>query len=166
MIMQVLKRIVFQTIIMISALWMAAAEIAISDPLTEKMLNSTVFVGCELQFQGNVITGGSGSGFLVADSEYVVTNDHVIDYCCPENKLKAIKECFVSYYIKELKNGKLPPGLEEYLAFKGAKGRKISHTTHSGMGECHSSPKGQTKLFRHFTEFVHHGHGKRGATTG
>jgi S1-C subfamily serine protease len=50
-----------------------------SQPVYVRMLESTVFVECDIEFQGEPLMAGSGCGFLVANSEYVITNNHVID---------------------------------------------------------------------------------------
>lgn len=94
--------------------WFGATHAkATSDAITEKMLNSTVCVECKLQYKGGKPFGGSGSGFLIANSEYVITNHHVIKKCLRENKLKFLQDVFYDIYLNQLKDGKLklPPGL-------------------------------------------------------
>jgi hypothetical protein len=101
------------TIIIISCLFFVTPAIADSDSLTKKMLNSTVLVACDVQYQGQIIVGASGSGFLVADSEYIVTNDHVIRACHPDHKLETIK----NYLTEQTRTSdKWPPSFKEYFS--------------------------------------------------
>ena len=57
--------------------------------VNDRMLESAVFIECDVEYRGETIAAGSGSGFLVANSEYVVTNHHVVQSCIPENKVAA-----------------------------------------------------------------------------
>ena len=81
----------------------------------DKMLASVVYVECDVEFQGDLFSGGSGSGFLVANSEYVITNNHVIERCDSDNKIKVLKEALWNEYVANLKKGKLPPQMIEEL---------------------------------------------------
>jgi Trypsin-like peptidase domain/FHA domain len=90
-----------------------------------RMLESVVFVECHVEFQGDLLLGGSGSGFLVANSEYVITNNHVIDQCHSDNKIKVLKEALRNEYIANVKKGKLPPLMMEELNQNPAMVRRL-----------------------------------------
>lgn len=87
---------------------------AVDSSVTEKMLQSVVHVQCTVQYQGESISGGSGTGFLVGKSNYVITNDHVIDLCNPNNKMYAIQKIIFDFYDKKYK-GKYPPSFQDYI---------------------------------------------------
>jgi len=79
-------------------------------PIHDKMLASVVYVGRRVEFQGDQLVRASGSGFLIANSEYVITNNHVIDQCDPNDKIKVLKDTLTqdfTAYVKE--KGELPP---------------------------------------------------------
>lgn len=79
------------------------------------MLESAVFIECDVEYRGETIAAGSGSGFLVANSEYVVTNHHVIQSCIPENKVAAFKSTLKKMLAAQIKQGKLPAQIKEEL---------------------------------------------------
>lgn len=87
-------------------------------PVHDRMLDSAVFIGCEVEFQGSLIEGGSGSGFLVARSEYVVTNNHVINSCIPENRIEVLKGKVRDVIIERIKKGDLPQQMKEEIEGK------------------------------------------------
>jgi Trypsin-like peptidase domain/FHA domain len=87
-------------------------------PVHDRMLDSAVFIGCEVEFQGSMIEGGSGSGFLVAQSEYVVTNNHVINSCIPENRIEVLKGKVRDVIIERIKKGDLPEQMKEEIERK------------------------------------------------
>lgn len=87
-------------------------------PVHDRMLDSAVFIGCEVEFQGSLIEGGSGSGFLVARSEYVVTNNHVINACIPENRIQVLKGKVRDVIIERIKKGDLPEQMKEEIERK------------------------------------------------
>ncbi len=101
-------------------LFSSSKAVAASEKLTQQMLDSTVCVECIIRYQDKAFTGGSGTGFLVADSEYVITNNHVIDSCDPDDKLLGLHEYFYRKNIEDYKQGKLtlPPKLEKQLKGK------------------------------------------------
>lgn len=86
-----------------------------SSSVLNKMLESVVFVECDVQFQGDLLQAGSGSGFLVGNSEYVITNNHVIDQCHSDNKINVLKKALQNEYLSNLKTGKLPALMMEEL---------------------------------------------------
>lgn len=57
----------------------------------DHMLDSVVYIECDVELQGEPIEAGHGSGFLVAHSEYVITNNHVVESCIPENSIAVLK---------------------------------------------------------------------------
>lgn len=75
----------------------------------QKMLDSVVFIQCDVEFRGEPLIVGSGTGFLIANSEYVITNNHVIDQCHSDNKIAVLKEHLARKFVAELQN-------EEYTA--------------------------------------------------
>lgn len=82
-----------------------------------EMLASVVFVECDVEFQGETrLSAGSGSGFLVANSEYVITNSHVVDSCYPDNKVKVLGETLLQYYKNMIASGTLPPWIADELS--------------------------------------------------
>lgn len=83
--------------------------------LDDDMLASVVFVGCEVQFQGDELLAGWGSGFLVAQSEYVITNSHVIDDCRSDNRIDVLKRQLQRAYGQAIRQGKLPPSIQQEL---------------------------------------------------
>lgn len=99
------------------ALWGANAW-AQHLPVHDRMLDSAVFIGCEVEFQGSMIEGGSGSGFLIAHSEYVVTNNHVINSCIPENRIEVLKGKVRDAIIERIKKGDLPEQMREEIERK------------------------------------------------
>lgn len=102
-----------------------AASIAVSGipaaraqhrPVHDQMLASVVFVECDVEFQGDLLSKGSGSGFLVANSEYVITNSHVVDSCHPDNKVRVLGERLLQTYGDMIASGKWPPWIAEELS--------------------------------------------------
>lgn len=89
-------------------------------PIHDNMLASVVYVECSVEFQGDVLVAGSGSGFLIANSEYVVTNNHVIDQCHPNNKIKVLKDelkqAYLDALLADLAKKKLPGPIAEELS--------------------------------------------------
>ena len=114
--MRGLTNVVLAAIAAASTAFSSSSAMAEHPPPTDRMLSSVVFVECDVEFRGDMIKGGSGSGFLVANSEYVVTNNHVIDYCHPDSKIKALKEPLSEYYLAEIKKGNLPPAMMQELS--------------------------------------------------
>lgn len=91
------------------------ASFADNDKKIQNMLDSSVFIQCNLEYKGKTVTGGSGTGFLVSNSEYVITNDHVIDSCLEENKNIAIKSYLAKMYFDDFKKSNWPKPFEDYL---------------------------------------------------
>lgn len=85
-------------------------------PVHDQMLASVVFVECDVELQGDRLSAGSGSGFLVANSEYVVTNNHVVDSCYPDNKVRVLGESLQYYNKKMIASGTLPPWIADALS--------------------------------------------------
>ena len=82
----------------------------------DKMLASVVFVGCDVEHEGQPLLAASGSAFLVANSEYVITNNHVIDSCHSDNKIKVLKEVWRNAFKENIsQKGKLPPEMEQKM---------------------------------------------------
>jgi hypothetical protein len=81
----------------------------------QKMLDSVVFIECDVAFRGEQFIGASGSGFLIANSEYVVTNNHVIDECHGDNKVSTFKKALQAAYYEAIKSGNLPEQIKEDL---------------------------------------------------
>lgn len=82
------------------------ANSAAISPGVKATLESVVRVECLIKIQGDTKFGGSGSGFLIDNSEYVVTNSHVIDGCDPANKISVVKEKIAEEYLIPLQQGK------------------------------------------------------------
>ncbi len=76
-------------------------------PAHDLMLENVVRIECEVSLKGKPFDGGHGTGFLVGNSEYVLTNSHVINTCHPENKIEVLKAAYYSIYVEPLK--KLDP---------------------------------------------------------
>lgn len=70
----------------------------------QRMLDSVVFIQCDVEFRGEPIIIGSGTGFLIANSEYVITNNHVIDQCHSDNKIAVLKEHLERKFVAALQN--------------------------------------------------------------
>ena len=88
------------TIFLVNLLGMSSV-MAIPEEVTQKMLDSTVCIECRLKLRDQDWIGSTGSGFLVANSEYVVTNNHVIDDCNPNNKYKVLGKYFYEMYLNK-----------------------------------------------------------------
>jgi S1-C subfamily serine protease len=76
--------------------------------VTDRMLESVVFVGCDIDLLGDALERNSGTGFLVANSEYVVTNHHVVASCIPENRFGLLQERALKDLQAALDKGQLP----------------------------------------------------------
>ena len=103
------------SLIFFFAVSITSSAFANDQEITNKMLNSVVYVQCNLEFKGDVVSGGSGTAFLVSDKEYLITNDHVVNNCLPENKSEAIQVFFEDYYIDKYKNEGFPKSFKEFL---------------------------------------------------
>jgi len=79
------------------------------------MLESVVYVECNVEFQGDLVLGGSGTGFLVAGSDHVITNNHVVDQCNPDNRIEVLKQMMAEYLYLGLKKGNVPTQMREEL---------------------------------------------------
>ena len=84
--------------------------------VTDRMLASVVFVECDVEFQGERMFGGSGTGFLIAGSDHVVTNNHVITACNQDNRIEVLRKAVVEALVAELKKGNLPNQMRDELA--------------------------------------------------
>lgn len=83
---------------------------------TDNMLASVVFVGCEVQLQGDEMLAGWGSGFLVANAEYVITNNHVIDDCRADQRIDVLKRTLLAVLQKSIaENGSLPSEFQQEI---------------------------------------------------
>jgi len=82
---------------------------------TDRMLASVVFVECDVEFQGERMFGGSGTGFLVAGSDHVVTNNHVVTSCNQDNRIEVLRKALEEALVAELKKGNLPNQMREEL---------------------------------------------------
>lgn len=103
--------------------WFGMSSVmAIPEEVTQKMLDSTVCIECRLKLRDTDWIGSTGSGFLVANSEYVVTNNHVIDDCNPNNKYKVLGKYFYEMYLNKYfgkqSNEDLPSDLKKQLKGK------------------------------------------------
>lgn len=101
----------------VAAAW-ASAGVCLAqsgDVPIESMKDTVVYIECIVEFQGDGIQGGSGSGFLVSNAEYVVTNSHVVDSCVPNNKVEVLKAALKKYLLAKLQKGELPPEMKEEL---------------------------------------------------
>ena len=94
--------------------WSTAAR-AQHSAVTDRMLASVVYVECHVEFQGDVVLGGSGTGFLVADADHVVTNNHVVTACNQDNRIGVLKKLLVEHMVSELSNNRVPDRLREEL---------------------------------------------------
>jgi hypothetical protein len=83
--------------------------------VTDRMLASVVYVECDVEFQGDLVLGGSGTGFLVAGSDHVVTNNHVVSLCHPDNRIEVLKQMYRAALVEELEKGNLPTEMQEEL---------------------------------------------------
>ncbi|HZW26237.1 MAG TPA: trypsin-like peptidase domain-containing protein [Gallionella sp.] len=104
----------------IFALLLSNVKCAMADnEVVENIQKSVIRVICELSY-GEGKLGSMGSGFLIANSEYVITNSHVVDDCHPDNKGEAVaKYVLLPRYLKDVKEAgeadinnwinKLPP---------------------------------------------------------
>lgn len=90
----------------------AAAEYG---PVHERMRENTVYVGCRVELLGSALIEASGSGFLIANSEYVVTNNHVISTCNPQNRGILLKSRLKEELKTQVKNGTLPEAISQEL---------------------------------------------------
>jgi S1-C subfamily serine protease len=90
-----------------------------ADDLYAQMRDSVVFVQCDVEFLGTMITAGHGTGFLVANGEYIVTNHHVIESCHDRNKALVLKTAYRERLAEEwaamLGKGMLPAPIREEL---------------------------------------------------
>ena len=80
-----------------------------------QMRDSVVFVACEVQFHGAPIVAGHGSGFLVANGEYVVTNNHVIASCHDRNKATVLTTVYRDKLKEMLAKGMMPHAIRDEL---------------------------------------------------
>jgi hypothetical protein len=82
----------------------------------DRMLDSVVYIECDVAFLGDTLLAGSGSGFLIANSEYVVTNNHVIEHCNPVNRVAVLEPWVVNRFVQDIKRkGELPNQVMEEL---------------------------------------------------
>ena len=86
------------------ALCLAASTAALAeDPgVHARMLDEVLRVECAVTFKGKAFQAGHGTGFLVGNSEYVLTNSHVINTCHPDNKIEVLKTALYENYIEPL----------------------------------------------------------------
>ncbi|HMH50302.1 MAG TPA: trypsin-like peptidase domain-containing protein [Candidatus Acidoferrum sp.] len=92
-----------------------AFGVSFAGSVHDNMLASVVFVGCDVEFEGLPFLAGSGSAFLIA-SEYVITNNHVIDSCHSDNKIKVLKDALRNAFTENIsQKGKLPPEMEQKM---------------------------------------------------
>ena len=83
--------------------------------INDRMLDSAVYIECDVEFQGDLLEGGSGSGFLITP-EYVITNNHVVESCVPENTIAVLKGKYRDFILHDIKKkGKLPDAMLEDL---------------------------------------------------
>jgi S1-C subfamily serine protease len=73
------------------------------------MLDSVVYVECIVEFQGEVLEAGSGSGFLVANGERVLTNNHVVESCIPENRIEVLADTLRKLIVNTIQSTGKPP---------------------------------------------------------
>ena len=111
---RLLRRVACAATALIAVLFLAPAR-AEHRAVDDEMIASVVFVGCQVEFHGDVLLAGWGSGFLVANSEYVVTNNHVISKCQVGNRIDILKDLFRAYYIEKIKKGELPQSISDEL---------------------------------------------------
>ncbi|MGH8572775.1 MAG: S1C family serine protease [Gammaproteobacteria bacterium] len=81
--------------------------------VTDRMLASVVYVECDVEFQGDDVLGGSGSGFLVAGSDHVVTNNHVVAPCNLDNRIDVLKYVMGKALFREVAKGNVPAEMQE-----------------------------------------------------
>jgi len=68
----------------------------------DQMLDNVMRIECMVSFKGKAFEGGHGTGFLVGNSEYVVTNSHVINECHPDNKISVLEKALYEQYFQRL----------------------------------------------------------------
>lgn len=68
----------------------------------DQMLDNVMRIECMVSFKGKAFDGGHGTGFLVGNSEYVVTNSHVINECHPDNKIAVLEKALYDQYFQRL----------------------------------------------------------------
>lgn len=83
--------------------------------VNDRMLASVVYVECDVEFQGDLLVAGSGTGFLIAGADHVVTNNHVVDKCNPDNRIAVLKQMMAELLYSGLKKGNLPTQMQEEL---------------------------------------------------
>ncbi|MGJ7506606.1 trypsin-like peptidase domain-containing protein [Variovorax sp. GT1P44] len=82
---------------------------------TDRMLAGVVYVECDVEFEGEIASAESGSGFLIAAADHVVTNNHVVDECNPDRRLEVTKRVMFDRFVSELSQNKVPPLILEEL---------------------------------------------------
>ncbi|MDM0047929.1 trypsin-like peptidase domain-containing protein [Variovorax sp. J22R115] len=82
---------------------------------TDRMLAGVVHVQCDVEFEGEISTAESGSGFLIAAADHVVTNNHVVTECNPERRLEVTKKVMFDRFVGELSQNKVPRLILEEL---------------------------------------------------
>jgi S1-C subfamily serine protease len=91
---------------------LSKGSVAQDGSVTQRMLDGVVYVECDIAFQGKIIEGSSGTGFLVGAADHVVTNNHVISECNPENHIAVLKTIIQDSLLAQLSNQKMPPEFE------------------------------------------------------
>jgi len=79
------------------------------------MLAGVVYVQCDVEFEGEISTAESGSGFLIAAADHVVTNNHVVTECNPERRLEITKRVMFDRFVGEMSQNKVPRLILEEL---------------------------------------------------
>lgn len=116
----------FRVFFAITLLVLTSQTYAEQAPAHETMLENVVRIECRVSYKTTTINGGSGTGFLVGNSEYVVTNSHVINDCHPDNKIEVLNAVYFGLYLEPLQKldpaewkgwlFSLPKGLQDRVA--------------------------------------------------
>ena len=104
--------------LLLSASWLwswAPVAHAQHSAITDRMLASVVYIKCDVSYQGDRTIDSSGTGFLVADAAHVVTNNHVIQKCNPDNRIGVLAELWFKAIVRDMGKGTLPAQIRQEL---------------------------------------------------